>query len=1192
MQPQPNPDEIFSLVYRDDLTGLFNRRYFSRHLMKSLAEEPEPRPYSLLFLDVDFFKEVNDTHGHHAGDKVIIHVGGMLAEIEEDCGCAIRYAGDEFIIFLRGMDRKLGLDRAWEIVEKGRAARVPWEDKEPIRFTFSIGSASFPEDGANWEEIMEKADQALYQAKQLGRDQAAPPPEGGAGIRRGDDLSRIFPCPRFVGRDEEITWVTNHFSDWHKEEDAKPCSILLCQGPRGIGRSRFLEEVRTRIGKEPVHTIFLACSEELGALCFGCLAKGFLDHFGTAEALREAAGLEFSEEEERLWKSLFVHSLAGSESFDRQTAAGLLLRLIEALGRKQPVVFIVDDAESLDTETIRLLQAAQACGEPSLRLFALLACSQQADPDGSAPKGMAGGAIHKQELPALFREKGVSFLQIGPLTEQAVNEMVKALFPTLRADPLFAQELHSRSQGNPQYLEEALKLLIDSQELCYQRSAWRWQGKNLSGLPATIEELLRERLARLDPQIRGLLEKAAVVGSSIDPDLLRQLEHKNEGHILDLLDRAMRAGILKTEARWKEEPFEFHCRTARTLSYEQIPEEDRVAWHLQMATAARSSGEPADFSQVASLLHHCQLAGLQEEISKFKGRLSNPPASIEIRVPQKYLKRKKSSCTMEDTPMPADGLSKIPGLFHLLRAALQTLRLYPETSQTVSTACQRLHHFMQILTDSVGFVHFSEVDGDLLVNGEPAPWKGKDSTSASLCAFLSEAGLKDLWFQKGLTLAEMKAFLNFWLALARNPLSSDVSWGSFEERGDIEHIQVNGRIYVAVHDMAVLTERPDFVPLVGSDQSGTHDLTSLLSSLEEQIRSMGHLADEIASQPADREEFLSLLKTLNENLQAMRANAAARVNPPAAPPRDAREQTHGAVQNGPSNHEDPAQASVHRDSLAEADVAACLSDIVSGESGREARGYRCLAELGIGAVDSLYYFLGRSDDARAGRVAAHFLKSLTPDLHGRIRADLERNADPQVKLRLLRYGAAVLEGESWRGTLLAVLRNEEGPMAREALHQLETHHARETSPLLLEILPLCPERTRQEICACLGRLGDPRSIPLLIRYLEEGGRRRNGGTTRFLEELCYALSHYDDPQALGQLTRLLVPGSRWPWKRKSPPSLREAAVRALERMKRESVVPVLKPYENDRDPRVRYRVKKFLQDQTAEQPSPEERSGR
>ncbi len=156
---------------RDALTGLLLRRPFLDNLRARLADAQRlSRPLTLGFLDVDHFKKVNDTHGHLAGDRVLMQMGRLLATRfrREDLRC--RWGGEEFVVALLGATA----DRARDILARTAAelSRIEFEGDKGQRFrvTFSAGLAEMPGDGTDLETLLRLADERLYRAKVQGRN--------------------------------------------------------------------------------------------------------------------------------------------------------------------------------------------------------------------------------------------------------------------------------------------------------------------------------------------------------------------------------------------------------------------------------------------------------------------------------------------------------------------------------------------------------------------------------------------------------------------------------------------------------------------------------------------------------------------------------------------------------------------------------------------------------------------------------------------------------------------------------------------------------------------------------------------------------------------------------------------------------------------------------------------------------------
>ena len=157
----------------DDLTGLYNRRYLDGALEQQVAEANVRNGlFSLIMMDLDRFHSVNDRYGQQFGDSLIAAVAPSVREPLTQRDIPARYGGDEFTIILPGRTA----EEALAVAERIRAAVQALEIDAPdgvVKVTTSQGIAQFPRDGGNAEAIKEAADQALYRAKEAGRNRAA-----------------------------------------------------------------------------------------------------------------------------------------------------------------------------------------------------------------------------------------------------------------------------------------------------------------------------------------------------------------------------------------------------------------------------------------------------------------------------------------------------------------------------------------------------------------------------------------------------------------------------------------------------------------------------------------------------------------------------------------------------------------------------------------------------------------------------------------------------------------------------------------------------------------------------------------------------------------------------------------------------------------------------------------------------------
>ena len=155
-------DYFVDLAVRDGLTGLFNRRYFNELINVEVNRVKRfPSALSLLMLDIDNFKNYNDTQGHPAGDELLKGAAKVFKNSVRAIDIVSRYGGEEFVILLPQADKKT----AQIIAERLRVQMGLY-----LPATVSIGIATFPGDADGVEQLIEKADNALYQAKKAGKN--------------------------------------------------------------------------------------------------------------------------------------------------------------------------------------------------------------------------------------------------------------------------------------------------------------------------------------------------------------------------------------------------------------------------------------------------------------------------------------------------------------------------------------------------------------------------------------------------------------------------------------------------------------------------------------------------------------------------------------------------------------------------------------------------------------------------------------------------------------------------------------------------------------------------------------------------------------------------------------------------------------------------------------------------------------
>jgi diguanylate cyclase (GGDEF)-like protein len=153
----------------DPLTGLYNRRTFLKRIEnEAMRFKRSQKPFSLLFGDIDFFKKINDTYGHSAGDDVLIKISNLLNTEKREIDQVARWGGEEFLILLPETDLKGAVQLGNKIREKISAQPIVYEGQE-IHVTMSFGASKFNGE-IPVDKTIDLADQRLYKAKESGRN--------------------------------------------------------------------------------------------------------------------------------------------------------------------------------------------------------------------------------------------------------------------------------------------------------------------------------------------------------------------------------------------------------------------------------------------------------------------------------------------------------------------------------------------------------------------------------------------------------------------------------------------------------------------------------------------------------------------------------------------------------------------------------------------------------------------------------------------------------------------------------------------------------------------------------------------------------------------------------------------------------------------------------------------------------------
>ncbi len=516
----------------DHLTGVPLRRAFTSQANALLARlRPSEVPPSLLVIDVDHFKLVNDTYGHLQGDDVLRAVVRVFRRVLRAGDVVGRYGGDEFVVLLPWTP----LENAREVAERLRVAveeeRVGVREMDTtIAVTLSIGVAA-AEGGGHIEALFAAADRALYDAKRVGRNAVAV--AGSAAESSRPHLS----LNRFVGRVHETRKLVRMLE---ASFDQQP-HVVAVVGEAGVGKStllrQLLPEVRIRNG----------------ALVLGrCLEADVKPPYGPwAEALGAVAarvgqvGREWRELP-RLVSSLGdpTQSVATDLSGNKYALYNEIAEYLRLAAAECPLVIVLDDMQWADSATWDTLEHLLPQLEKDRILVALTIRAEDVTSDAQTRRRRLSRdeRFHELQLPRLSREELEQWLAAASHGQQLGEKLLPVLY--------------RHTEGNPFLVLQVLRSLIEEGDIRYVDGQWTWRETSELRLPVAVSDLMARRLDRLSPKTRGILTTAAVIGRVFDVDLAVAAGAGSENDLLEAVDESIGAAVLDS-ARTDSSRFTF-----------------------------------------------------------------------------------------------------------------------------------------------------------------------------------------------------------------------------------------------------------------------------------------------------------------------------------------------------------------------------------------------------------------------------------------------------------------------------------------------------------------------------------------------------------------------------------------------------------------------------------------------------------
>ncbi len=537
------------IILKDPLTGLYHHNYFPIKVNEELTRaKRKGYPLCILFVDLDFFKLINDNFGHQVGDQVLQQFSEALKNSIRESDLLFRYGGDEFAVILPELDLNEGIKIAKRIKEQ--IENRGYGPSNNLKISMSVGISQFPIDALDAEELIKKADERSLMSKRMGR---------GKIIYSSDFREEISSISlsetRFAGREKELDLISRTLVDFINTNDR---FIAILKGVKGVGLSRLLTESVKLISVLNLKTFNITMDH-----------KDLSDPFPLIKAIiREISNknephlLNGHEEIANLYIGQENIHESRSITMSEGKVLNFLYDLLPKISNGELLVITIDNAELITKRCID--NFTKVLAEEFAQKISLILTIKG--------KGVVEEII--KTLPVRFIQ-----LDIPPLRREEVKTLLWQVLKT-EPDSEFLDWIMAKTGGRPLYIDKMLKTLIATHKLFPGETHWLIS-ENYYTISDTYAVPIAEDISYLSPREREVLEFCAAFNNDFSVSFISQALKLSHAETLEIFETLQKNGYVEEVIPYSI--YRFTSSFLREQIYAQIPKEKRGILHFKIA---------------------------------------------------------------------------------------------------------------------------------------------------------------------------------------------------------------------------------------------------------------------------------------------------------------------------------------------------------------------------------------------------------------------------------------------------------------------------------------------------------------------------------------------------------------------------------------------------------------------------------
>jgi diguanylate cyclase (GGDEF)-like protein len=775
------------LIFEDELTGIHNRRFFLSYLEHKVRwERDEDFPLSLLMIDLDHFKEINDNYGHETGDQALLWMATLLKEVGGEDSLPVRYGGDEFMLLLPASARPEAREMADRLLQRtqDRPFRLRDEDVS-VPISLSIGFATAPEDAVTSKELFQAADTALFHAKHAGKNQAASFSE--------IDPQKVFPktalyrlkASGIAGREEEMAIISEALDGLARGQS----QFLVIEAAPGMGKTTFLETVRRNLVGDDTFCVTRSAGDPHEGYRPYYLASQILLALFNQRNDRGAGLVEELTAEDMAHLAHILPQLGegrtdGNDGLaNRQRIFATLAQVLPKAADYRPLVLLLDDLHFADEASLLLLRVLMSRQDVSM-----LVCGSSVETLRLA--GEEEDTPLERFCSGRREDLGLRRLKLKPLTMEGIGEYLKSVFPRLRTPGGFEGDLATITQGNPLFLGEIIRKLVNDRKVTLVGQEWVIEPLDTGYLPRSLEEIVKQKIAALDKEERSLLERASTMGEGVSLSVLAGSSDLDENRVLEFLDRAEALGLVSLDFQINDEVMRFLGKRVLDITYDAMDQVRRRELHGQVGDYQESLYQKRLLPSASLLAYHFKRSANQDKAQLYEQLQMDSSRSVfDADEAATYSEQLVEVEGEAERRLEPESIPRVPYVLRTFMSAVRNIQLYPPDSQTIAEAIRELHEAIDAILTVNEELHLAHAQRLLLANGQRLDVSRYTMLAKSFIGLLTRAELQGIVFRREVTREEIRALLMV-LGKQRLEAISQGFWRTFALENGLEHIEL------------------------------------------------------------------------------------------------------------------------------------------------------------------------------------------------------------------------------------------------------------------------------------------------------------------------------------------------------------------------------------------------------------------